>query len=106
MTKITNSRRNFIKLTAAGAAGSAISWDAASYARVLGSNDRISVGVLGFSERAMEALIPAFSAISSSRNCEIVAVADIWNRRRDEGADFIGKLTGRSIAKAIPDVGD
>ncbi|MCG3161190.1 MAG: Inositol 2-dehydrogenase/D-chiro-inositol 3-dehydrogenase [Acidobacteria bacterium] len=100
MTQNTNSRRNFIKLTAAGAAGSAISWDAASYARVLGSNDRISVGVLGFSERAMEALIPAFNAITSSQNCEIVAVADIWNRRRDEGADFIGKLTGKPIAKA------
>jgi predicted dehydrogenase len=100
MTQITNSRRNFIKGVAAVAAGSAINWDAASYARVLGSNDRISVGVVGFSERAMEALIPALSAISSSRNCEIVAVSDIWNRRRDEGADFIGKLTGRSIAKA------
>src|SRR5262245_31131731 len=46
MTKIINSRRNFVKLTAAGAVGGAISWDAASYARVLGSNDRISVGVV------------------------------------------------------------
>ena len=100
MTQIPNSRRNFVKLTAAGAVGGALSWDAASYARVLGSNDRISVGVLGFSERAMEALIPAFQAITSSHNCEIVAVADIWNRRRDEGADFIGKLTGKAIAKA------
>ena len=100
MTQIANSRRNFVKLTAAGAVGGALSLDAASYARVLGSNDRISVGVVGFSERAMEALIPAFNAISSSHNCEIVAVSDIWNRRRDEGADFIGKLTGKTIARA------
>ncbi|MGE0128202.1 MAG: Gfo/Idh/MocA family protein [Blastocatellales bacterium] len=100
MTQHTNSRRNFIKLTAAGAAGGAITWDAASYARVLGSNDRISVGVVGFSERAMEALIPAFNAISPSQNCEIVAVSDIWNRRREEGAGFIGKLTEKPIAKA------
>jgi len=49
LTQITNSRRNFIKGGAAGAAGSAINWDAASYARVLGSNDRISVGVVGHS---------------------------------------------------------
>lgn len=100
MTQHANSRRNFIKLTAAGAVGSTLNWDAASYARVLGANDRISVGVVGFSERAMEALIPALHAISSAQNCEMVAVSDIWNRRRDEGADFIGKLTGKSIAKA------
>ncbi|MGH9766013.1 MAG: Gfo/Idh/MocA family protein, partial [Blastocatellia bacterium] len=100
MTQQANSRRNFIKLTAAGAAAGALGWEAASYARVLGSNDRISVGVVGFSERAMEALIPALNVISSSQNCEIVAVSDIWNRRRDEGADFIGKLTGKQIAKA------
>src|SRR5262249_6592593 len=100
MTQISNSRRNFVKLTTAGTVGGALSWDASSYARVLGSNDRISVGVVGFSERAMEGLIPALTAISSVQNCEIVAVSDIWNRRRDEGADFIGKLTGKSIAKA------
>ncbi len=100
MNQITNSRRNFIKLTAAGAGGGAITWDAASYARVLGSNDRIGVGVVGFSERAMEALIPAFNAITSAQNCEIVAVSDIWNRRREEGAGFIGKLTEKPIAKA------
>jgi len=39
MTQITSSRRNFIKLTVASAAGGALNWDAASYARVLGSND-------------------------------------------------------------------
>ncbi len=100
MSNHQNSRRNFIKLTAAGAAGGALSWDAASYARIPGANDRIGVGIVGFSERAMEALIPAFNAISSAQNCEIVAVSDIWNRRREEGGSFIGKLTGRSIAKA------
>ncbi len=100
MTQQANSRRNFIKLAATGAAAGALGWDAVSYARVLGSNDRISVGVAGFSERAMEALIPAFNAIVSTQNCEIVAVSDIWNRRREEGAGFIGKLTEKPIAKA------
>ncbi len=100
MTQITNSRRNFIKLTAASAAGGALTWDASSYARIPGANDRISIGIVGFSERAMEALIPALAAISSAQNCEIVAVSDIWNRRREEGAGFIGKLTGKPIAQA------
>src|SRR5215204_3673782 len=97
MRQHANSRRNFIKLTAAGAASSAIGWDAASYARVLGSNDRIGIGIVGFSERSMEALIPALSSIAPAQNCEIVALSDIWNRRRGEGADFIGKLTGKPI---------
>ena len=100
MSQHANSRRNFIKLTAAGAASSAIGWDAASYARVLGSNDRIGIGIVGFSERSMEALIPALSSIAPAQNCEIVALSDIWNRRRGEGADFIGKLTGKPIDQA------
>jgi len=100
MTNHASSRRSFIKLTATGALGSAVAWDAASYARIPGSNDRIGVGLVGFSERAMEALIPAFHAISTAQNCEITAVSDIWNLRREEGAAFINKLTGKSIAKA------
>jgi predicted dehydrogenase len=100
MTQDANSRRNFIRLTATGVVGSTLSWDAASYARIAGANDRINIGIVGFSERAMEALIPALNAISSAQNCEIVAVSDIWNRRREEGADFIAKLTGKPIAKA------
>lgn len=100
MTNHASSRRSFIKLTSAGALGTAVGWNAVSYARIPGSNDRISVGVVGFSERAMEALIPAFQAISGAQNCEIVAVSDIWNLRREEGSAFINKLTGKSIAKA------
>jgi hypothetical protein len=53
MTRHTASRRNFVKLTDAGAVGGALGWDAASYARVLGANDRVGVGVVGFSERAI-----------------------------------------------------
>jgi predicted dehydrogenase len=100
MTPKADSRRNFIKLAATGAAGSALSWNAASYARIPGSNDRIGIGLVGFSERAMEALIPALHAISQAQNCEIIAVSDIWNRHRDEGAEFVGKLTGKTLAKA------
>ncbi len=100
MTGYDNSRRRFIQLTATGAVGTALGWDAASYARIPGANDRLSIGIVGYSERAVEALIPALNAISSAQNCEIVAVSDIWDRRRQEGADFLGKATGRSIARA------
>ncbi len=100
MTQTASSRRNFIKLTATGAAGSALSWDAASYARVLGSNDRIGIGIVGFSERAQDALIPALAKITAEQNCEFVTVSDIWKLHREEGAEFIGKLAGKTIAKA------
>lgn len=100
MSNPGNSRREFFKLSSAGVVGGAISWNAASYARITGANDRIGVGIAGCSERAMEELIPAMEAIASEQNCEIVAVSDIWKLRREEGADFIGKLTGKPIAKA------
>src|SRR5262245_60762405 len=100
MSKRKNPRRDFIKFVSAGAAGSAISWDAASYARVIGANDRIGVGIVGFSERAQEALIPALQANAAAQNFEIIAVSDIWRQRREEGAAFLNKLTGKSVAQA------
>ncbi|MEP7270374.1 MAG: Gfo/Idh/MocA family oxidoreductase [Acidobacteriota bacterium] len=100
MKRYDKTRRHFIQVGAGGAVGSALGWNASSYARIPGSNDRLGVGVVGFSERAMEALIPGFNAIAAAQNCEIVAVSDIWDRRRQEGADFIGKGAGKSIAKA------
>jgi predicted dehydrogenase len=104
MSKLKDSRRDFIKRASAGAAGSAIGsaigWEAVSYARVIGANDRIGVGIVGFSERAQEALIPALQANAAAQNFEIVAVSDIWRLRREEGAAFVNKLTGKSVAQA------
>jgi len=100
MNKQSNSRRNFMRLATAGAAGSLVTWNAESYARIAGSNDRVGVGVVGFSERFQDALLPAVMKNASARNFEIVAVSDIWSRQRDLGADVIGKLTGKPVAKA------
>jgi predicted dehydrogenase len=100
MSKTANSRRDFLKWTAAGAVGGAITWDAASYARVLGSNDRIGVGVVGFSERGQDALYPAFFQLAGEQNCEVVAVSDIWKLHREEGAAWLGKRANKTIAQA------
>ena len=43
-------------------------------------------------------LVPAFQEHAKELNFEFVAVSDIWNRRRDEGAAFIQKLSGSPIA--------
>ncbi len=51
------SRRKFIRNTGLALAGSALS--ASSYARIIGANDRLRVGVVGFSDRAKNSLMPA-----------------------------------------------
>src|SRR6266566_6571320 len=85
-------RREFVKTAAAGIA--AVSIPAASYARILGANDRVRVGIVGFSDRFRQALLPAFGKVAKEFDFEIVAVSDIWRRRRDEGVAEIAKVTG------------
>ena len=88
-----NNRREFIKKGCAAVA--AVSWPAASYARVVGANDRVRVGVVGCGDRMKSSLIPAFLEHAQELNFEFAAVSDIWNRRRAEGADYIEKLSGK-----------
>lgn len=94
-------RRNFIKKTslATGALtfGVATGLSAKSYRKVLGANDRVRVGIVGFSNRCKGSLIPAFMNHSKNLNFEIVGVSDIWNRRRDEGAAFLKEKTGEKM---------
>ena len=51
-------RREFIQKTALGTAG--LTLGAKSYSRILGSNDRVRVGIVGFSDRFRSSLVPAF----------------------------------------------
>ena len=93
--KDQRSRRDFIKSATLSAAGLAFAANAASYARILGANDRVRVGIVGFSDRTRDALIPAFLQYAKELNFDLVAVSDIWNRRREEGAAFIGEQRAR-----------
>ncbi|HMH81976.1 MAG TPA: Gfo/Idh/MocA family oxidoreductase, partial [Gemmatimonadales bacterium] len=83
-------RREFVKVAAAAAAA----LPAARYAKILGANDRVRVGIVGFSDRFRQALLPAFGKVGKELNFEIVAVSDIWSRRRDEGVAGIEQVTG------------
>jgi predicted dehydrogenase len=98
MSAGNSTRRDFLKATGAGVAATALS--ASSYARVLGANDRIGVGIVGFSDRCRGALIPSFLKSAPELNFEFVALSDIWNRRREEGAAYINKLSGKQVALA------
>ena len=57
------SRRTFIRQAALAGAGVLLtktSWSAKSYNRIVGANDRVRVGVVGFSDRHKGSHIPAF----------------------------------------------
>ncbi|MGH2565861.1 MAG: Gfo/Idh/MocA family protein, partial [Ginsengibacter sp.] len=84
-----NSRRDFIKKTAITTAGvymGASAFSAKSYRNIIGSNDRVKVGVVGFSDRHRNSHMPAFMNHYKELNFDIVAVSDIWSKRRNEGA--------------------
>lgn len=98
---MNKSRRVFLKNTSlvAGtvslAGTSAIS--AKSYRAILGANDRVNLGIVGFSNRAKGSLIPSIVALQDKNNFQIVGVSDIWNKRREDGKSYIKKLTGDDI---------
>jgi predicted dehydrogenase len=92
------SRRAFLKTTGVALSGAAMGWPAASYARIAGANERVRVGVVGFSDRFRSALAPAFMEHAEKLNFELVAVSDIWNKRREEGVAFLQKLNGKAPA--------
>src|SRR5437870_6222728 len=83
-------RREFVKVAAATAAA----LPAARYTRILGANDRVRVGIVGFSDRFRQAHLPAYAKLGKELNFEIVAVSDIWSRRRDEGVAEIARVMG------------
>ena len=95
-----NSRRDFIKKTAMTGAATYIGgfgFGAQSYGRIIGANDRVRVGVVGFSDRHKNDHIPSFLKSAKELNFDIIAVSDIWKKRREEGAAFLGQKFNHDI---------
>jgi predicted dehydrogenase len=93
-------RREFLKQSLMGGAGitlTAMGMPASSYARIMGANDRVNVGLVGFSDRARQALLPCFFANNKELNFDLIAVSDIWNRRREEGKAFLEAKAGHNV---------
>ena len=92
-----HSRRYFIKQTAITSAGllvGANAFSAKSYRSIIGSNDRVRVGVVGFSDRHRSTHMPCFMNHYKELNFDIVAVSDIWKMRREEGAASMERKNG------------
>jgi len=86
---MSHSRRKFIKQAALSTAGMYVgssAFSAASYRRIPGANDRVRVGVVGFSDRHRGSHIPSFMNHYKELNFDVVAVSDIWKKRREDGA--------------------
>src|SRR5687767_10020763 len=95
-----NSRRRFIKQSAfagAGVLAANAGFSAQSYRRIIGANDRVRVGVVGFSDRHRASHIPSFMEHYKELNFDVTAVSDIWNKRREEGSAIWKEKMGHDI---------
>ncbi len=87
-------RRAFLNRTAKIAAGTALGTTALSYSRVLGANDRISLGHIGVGSRGGE-LDWVVSRLKDKFNVEMTAVCDLWTVNREKAATTNAKYYGR-----------
>jgi predicted dehydrogenase len=95
-----NSRRDFIKRSTMAAAGTyvgALGFSAKSYGNIIGANDRVRVGVVGFSDRFKGSLLPSFFNHYKELNFDMVAVSDIWKVHREEGQAILKEKFGHDI---------
>lgn len=95
-----NSRRDFIKRSAAAATGTylgSLAFSPKSYANIIGANDRVRVGVVGYSDRFVGSLLPSFLNHHKEMNFDMVAVSDIWKLRREEGQNNLKQKLGHDI---------
>ncbi|MFM2401353.1 MAG: hypothetical protein RI950_870 [Bacteroidota bacterium] len=89
-------RREFIHKGALASLGT-LAFSPKSYSKILGANDRVRVACVGFSDRHRASHVPPFKALAKGMNFEMVALSDLWNRRRDEGKAYLEKELGGSI---------
>jgi predicted dehydrogenase len=98
------SRREFVKKTAMTGIATYLGTmgiNAASYRRIIGANDRVLVGVVGFSDRFKDAHLPSFLASNKELNFDIVALSDIWKKRREEGQAHLKDKLGHDIKACL-----
>jgi predicted dehydrogenase len=99
-----NSRRDFIrKSSMAGMATyvGALGFSAKSYRNIPGANDRVQVGVVGFSDRFKDAHLPSFLKAYKELNFDIIAVSDIWKKKREDGRDWLTKHLDHPVRACI-----
>ena len=95
-----HNRRQFLKNTSLATTGTmlgAMGFTASSYARIVGANDRVRVGVVGFSDRFKDSLLPGFLTHQKALNFDITALSDLWAYRREAGAAHLAQKLGHDV---------
>jgi predicted dehydrogenase len=91
----SSTRRNFLsKASALVGLGAAMQTTASSYSRIVGANERISLGHIGIGHRGSE-LDRMVAALKDSQRVEMTAVCDLWTVNRDRAAQNAEKAYGR-----------
>jgi predicted dehydrogenase len=88
-------RRAFLERSGVLVGGAALATTARSYARILGANDRISLGHIGVGNRGRE-LVQIAGALKGSHNVEMTAVCDLWTRNRERAVEANRGVHGRA----------
>ncbi|MEJ7643868.1 MAG: Gfo/Idh/MocA family oxidoreductase [Chryseolinea sp.] len=94
------SRRTFIKKSALASAGTylgSLAFSPKSYANIIGANDRVRVGIVGFSDRFRGSLLPCFTNHHKAMNFDIVGVSDIWRLRREAAQAQLKEKMGHDV---------
>ena len=93
------SRRAVLKAGVGG--GAALAFSAASYARVIGANDRISIGQIGCGSRGVGAHMAGVAPYAKEQNIEVTAVCDPWRLRREEASAKANETYGRPARQFV-----
>jgi predicted dehydrogenase len=88
-------RRSFLNRSARIAAGTALGTTALSYSRILGANERISLGHIGIGNRGRE-LDWIVSRVKDKHDAEMTAVCDLWKTNRERAVANNGRFYGRA----------
>ena len=97
-------RRKFIGQSAKASAAlyaAMVGISAKSYGNILGANDRVRVGAVGFSDRFRHSLFPSFLDHYKELNFDLVAVSDLWKLRREEGQAFLKEKLGHDVQACV-----
>ncbi|MSU48129.1 MAG: Gfo/Idh/MocA family oxidoreductase [Opitutus sp.] len=100
-------RRDFLKSSAALAAGTALATStpkfltAAERTRSIGANSRIRIAQIGCGSRGRTAHMEGIYKHVDATNFEIVAVADTWSKAREEANGMVKKWFGRDAKQFV-----
>jgi len=88
-------RRTFLKEVTLGTAGAAVAWNARSYARIFGANERVNFAVIGLHGRG----IAHMECVANNSNTLVTHVCDVDRRELDKFAAATDKRFGQAPVK-------